>query len=358
MAFNPGGTNYQGFLDQRRMADEGVTAALKAKGEREKQERIKKSGERSQFAKIGSAVARGAAAYYTGGLSEQMGGGEMIDQAMLGTDSEGRAVQNEYGGLVKAGSAVYQGSKAQKAGKLGEQDARFDKLLARRSKNVSDLYAAGDVAGGKEAQQALESMEAKYNANRRDAEGKGWGGSGLGMSDEDYQLMPKAMTQAEMDAKRVQLDGGGGSTPTDTTPTEFTAQEESRFRPRSSSSLMPPKADAPSGPTSFGVSDTSRGVQPVSAAETATAPSSQYQLQGKEREREQNDLIDRITGKGDKAPSESEVRQNRAIGGWMRTPLTLQPNEEGRAIDVTGEWGKKWKQRQAAQNAIQQGRVG
>ena len=42
MAFNPGGTNYQGFLDQRRMADEGVTAALKAKGEREKQERIKK----------------------------------------------------------------------------------------------------------------------------------------------------------------------------------------------------------------------------------------------------------------------------------------------------------------------------
>jgi len=335
MAFNPGGTDYAGFLRQRAQADEGVTRALDRKGRAEKAARIRKSGERSQLAKIGSAVARGAAAYYTGGLSEQYGGGEMIDEAMLGTDSEGRPVRNEYGGLIKAGSAVYQGSKAQKAGKLGEQDARFDKLLARRSKNVSDLYAAGDVAGGKEAQQRLEAMEAKYHTNRRDAEGKGWGGSGLGMSDEDYQLQPKAMTQEEMDAKRVQLDGGGGTTPTDTSPTEFTAQEESRFRPRSS--LMPPPADAPQGPTSFGVSDTSRGVQPVSAAETATALSSQYQLQGRERKREQDDLIERLTsgysqGRSgeNRGTSLRDAYKQQAGGGEDFTNARLTPEEKRR----------------------------
>ena len=62
MAFTAGGTNYQGFLDQRRMADEGVTSALKAKGEAEKRARIKKSGQRSGLQKLGSAVVRGAAA--------------------------------------------------------------------------------------------------------------------------------------------------------------------------------------------------------------------------------------------------------------------------------------------------------
>ena len=39
MAFQAGGTDYRGFLDQRRMADEGVTRALDAKGRAEKAQR-------------------------------------------------------------------------------------------------------------------------------------------------------------------------------------------------------------------------------------------------------------------------------------------------------------------------------
>jgi len=319
MAFQAGGTDYAGFQRTRDRADEGLTRAQDSAGRAAKQARIKKSGERSGLQKLVSAGVRGAAAYYSGGLSEQMGAGGMIDEAMLGTDSEGRAVRNEYGDLVGAGSAIYQGSKAQKAGKLGEQDARFDKLLARRSKNVSDLYAAGDLAGGKEAQASLEQMEMKYNVNRKEAESKGWGGSGLGMSDEDYNLMAPKHTPESVAAEVKARNEGTYGTDTSAdpseafTPIEFTKQEESRFRPPPSS-LIPPKADAPQGPTSFGVPDDSRGVQPVSAAETATSPSSQYQLRGKERERKQDDLIERLTGSGGK--SDQDLQQERALRSW------------------------------------------
>ena len=128
MAFSASGTDYDGFQRSRDRADEGLTRALDAKGRAEKQARIKKSGERSGLQKLGSAVARGAAAYYTGGLSETMGGGDMIDSAMLGTDSEGNAVKNEYGGLIKAGSGVYQGMKARKASDVAK----------KRASNLSD----------------------------------------------------------------------------------------------------------------------------------------------------------------------------------------------------------------------------
>ena len=36
MAFNPGGTDYAGFLRQRAQADEGLTRALDRKGRAEK----------------------------------------------------------------------------------------------------------------------------------------------------------------------------------------------------------------------------------------------------------------------------------------------------------------------------------
>ena len=91
MAYTAGGTDYRGFQSSRDRAREGTTSALKAKGEAEKRARIKKSGERSGLQKLLSAGVRGAAAYYTGGMSEQMGFGGAIDEAMLGTDSEGRA---------------------------------------------------------------------------------------------------------------------------------------------------------------------------------------------------------------------------------------------------------------------------
>ena len=123
MAFSASGTDYRGNQYSRDKADEGLTRALDAKGRAEKQARIKKSGERSGMQKLASTVARGAAAYYTGGLSETMGGGDMIDSAMLGTDSEGNAVKNEYGGLIKAGSGVYQGMKANKASDVAKKRA-------------------------------------------------------------------------------------------------------------------------------------------------------------------------------------------------------------------------------------------
>ena len=294
MAFRAGGTDYGGFLRQRAQADEGVTRAMERKARADKQARIKKSGQRSGFQQLAAGVARGAAAYYTGGLSEQMGAGEMIDEATLGTDSEGGAVRSKYGGLVKAGSAVYQGSKAQKAGKLGEQDARFDKLMDRRQKNVKMLFDSGMKKEGMKAQSAMEDMRLKYDTNRKDAEGKGWGGSGLGMSDEDYNLQPAAMTPEQRAAKVQQLNIGGDTS-------AITGEQDAGGSPfqiakqQVPPSAVPAKPDAPQIPTSFGVPDASRGVQPFSAAETVTAPNSQYQLQGDKRKREQNELIARIT---------------------------------------------------------------
>jgi len=123
MAFNASGTDYGGFQRSRDRADEGLTRALDAKGRAEKQARIKKSGERSGMEKLLSTAARGAAAYYTGGLSEQYGGGDMIDSAMLGTDSQGNAVKNEYGGLIKAGSGIYHGMDAKKKADIANRRA-------------------------------------------------------------------------------------------------------------------------------------------------------------------------------------------------------------------------------------------
>ena len=123
MAFNPSATDYGGMLDLRRLSDKQVTQALKAKGERDRAARIRKSGERSPLQKLGSAAVRGAAAYYTGGASESMGFGGAIDNVMLGTDSEGNPIQNEYGDLVKTGSAVYGAMKDRKAGDVAKKRA-------------------------------------------------------------------------------------------------------------------------------------------------------------------------------------------------------------------------------------------
>jgi len=121
MAFNPGGTDYRGAQASRDRADEGLTRALDAKGRADKQARIKKSGERSGLQKLLSAGVRGAAAFYTGGASEAMGFGGAIDEAMLGTDSEGNAVRNEYGELVGAASQIGTAMSAKKAGEAAKK---------------------------------------------------------------------------------------------------------------------------------------------------------------------------------------------------------------------------------------------
>ena len=124
--------NYAAYQQIRNSAQDNVTRAKlqakqKADAEAEAARRAR-SKKRSMGQKLLSGVARGAAAYYTGGLSEQVGGGQMIDDAILGKDSDGNSIQNEYGGLINAGTRVYQGMKANKASDVAK----------KRASNVSD----------------------------------------------------------------------------------------------------------------------------------------------------------------------------------------------------------------------------
>ena len=206
MAFNPQGTDYRCAQASRDRADEGLTRALDRKGRADKQARIKKSGERSGLQKLVSAGARGLAAVYTGGLSETMGAGSIIDSAMLGTDSEGNAVRNEYGDLVGAGAAVYRGGMAQKDAKLAKQDAKFDKLRNKRMDIVNTMFDAGMKTEGMNALKAIENMETDYAGKRKGMEG-GW--NPFAHSDEDYNaLQPTGMNRAQREARETQLNQG------------------------------------------------------------------------------------------------------------------------------------------------------
>ena len=117
MAFQAQGTDYTGMLRLRAEADTKVTQSIKARKEREAAEAAARSRKRSGIQKLGSAVVRGAAAYYTGGLSETMGGGQMIDKAILGADAE----TNEYGELVGMASQVGGAMSAQKAAGMAKK---------------------------------------------------------------------------------------------------------------------------------------------------------------------------------------------------------------------------------------------
>jgi len=156
MAFQAGGTDYRGFLESRRLADTGLTKALDAKGKADKAKRIADSKKRSGTQKILSAVARGAAAYYTGGLSETMGGGEMIDKAMLGADAE----TNEYGQLVGAASQIGGAMSAQKgmeAAKKLEMQGQKDSAMQTRLDNLDPT--------GKMGMDFVTKREARDSAN-------------------------------------------------------------------------------------------------------------------------------------------------------------------------------------------------
>jgi hypothetical protein len=210
MAFNPGGTDYRGYQSSRDRSDEGLTRALENKARADKQARIKKSGQRSGLQKLISAGVRGAAAYYSGGLSETLGGGKMIDSAMLGTDSEGNAVQNEYGDLAALGSAVYQGSKAQKAQKLAGADSAFDKQYAKRQANVDRLFEHADTAEAKDqafkAQQSLDAYEQDYLAKKQKVSESGFLGTNLGVKDSDYTSLTAGMSPEELSQARTKRE--------------------------------------------------------------------------------------------------------------------------------------------------------
>jgi hypothetical protein len=186
MAFNASGTDYGGFQRSRDRADEGLTRALDAKGRADKQARIKKSGERSGLQKLVSAGVRGAAAYYSAGLSEQVGGGAMIDSAMLGTDSQGNAVKNEYGDLAALGSAVYQGSKAHRLFKHAETAEAKDQAFS--------------------AQQSLDAYEQDYSRKKQDLAESGFLGTNLGVKDSEYSKLTSGMSPEELSQIRAKKD--------------------------------------------------------------------------------------------------------------------------------------------------------
>ena len=134
MAFQAQGTDYTGMLRLRAEADTKVTQSIKARKEREAAEAAARSRKRSGIQKLGSAVVRGAAAYYTGGLSETMGGGQMIDKAILGADAE----TNEYGELVGMASQVGGAMSAQKAAGMAQK-------LAAQSKRDNSMQERLDI---------------------------------------------------------------------------------------------------------------------------------------------------------------------------------------------------------------------
>ncbi len=141
MAFNPN-IDYVGHQRLRAQGIEGVTKAKlwkKKDDERKAAEaaaRAAASKKKSSFGrKIIGAVARGAAAYYTGGASEASGVGGMLDQQIQGGSDYER---NEYGEMVGAVSVMGGMMNAKTANaastRLNAQSARDDQMQDRMDK--------------------------------------------------------------------------------------------------------------------------------------------------------------------------------------------------------------------------------
>ena len=131
--------DYVGHQRARQRGIEGVTRAkLETKLRKEAEERRAAAArasrkKKSSFgSKIVGAVARGAAAYYTGGASEATGLGAMLDQQLRGGDDYER---NEYGDMVGAVSSMSGLMTSKTAGaasaRLNAQSARDDAMQTR-----------------------------------------------------------------------------------------------------------------------------------------------------------------------------------------------------------------------------------
>ena len=159
MAFNPN-IDYVGHQRLRARGIEGVTRAkLQTKLRKEAEARRAAAAaasrkKKSSFGrKIIGAVARGAAAYYTGGASEASGVGGMIDQQIQGGSDYER---NEYGDLVGAVSTMGGMMNAKTANaastRLNAQSARDDQMQERMDKISPE--AGLDFAQKREAKDA------------------------------------------------------------------------------------------------------------------------------------------------------------------------------------------------------------
>ena len=157
--FNPN-IDYVGHQRLRARGIEGVTRAkletkLRAEAEARRQAAIAASKKKkSSFGrKIIGAVARGAAAYYTGGMSEASGLGAMVDkQIQGGADYE----RNEYGDIVGAASTMSGMMTAKTANaastRLNAQSARDDQMQTRM--DAISPRAGLDFAEKREAKDA------------------------------------------------------------------------------------------------------------------------------------------------------------------------------------------------------------
>ena len=145
MAFTPS-IDYVGHQTLRQTALGDVTRAKYTKKLKDEAEarrvaaeaaaaRAKSSRKVGLGRKIVGAVARGAAAYYTGGASEASGMGKMLDQEIQGgKDKE----TNEYGEMVGAASTMSGIMTAKKVGdattRLNAQSAKDDRMQERMDK--------------------------------------------------------------------------------------------------------------------------------------------------------------------------------------------------------------------------------
>lgn len=140
MAFNPNAVNYQQQISAVERGEAKLNEAELRRAAREREIEAKKAAERSDAEKLISGVARGAAAYYTGGLSETLGGGKMIDDVMLGSGAE----RNEYGDMVGMASGIGSAMSAKSGGdvakSLASQSFADDKMQAR----LDAIAATGD----------------------------------------------------------------------------------------------------------------------------------------------------------------------------------------------------------------------
>ena len=216
--------DYVGHQRLRQRGLEGVTKAkldtkLRAEAEARRQAAIAASKKKkSSFGrKIVGAVARGAAAYYTGGASEASGLGGMLDQQIQGgADYE----RNEYGDIVGAASTMSGMMTAKRTNdastRLNAQSARDDAMQERMDKISPEAGLA-----------FAEKREAKDAANRKVFDeykggflnfGKDIDGLDLSSTVMDYSGIKKSDKVKAPDVSAYETDDRGGSQYVSTMP--------------------------------------------------------------------------------------------------------------------------------------------
>lgn len=205
MGYVAGATNYN--LGLRQDAINKTTEAELGKLKRERADRVRKSGERSGLQKLLSAGVRGAAAFYTGGASEAMGFGDTIDSAMLGTDSEGNPVQNEYGKLVGAASQIGTAMSAKKAGEAAQKlkmqqsaDAAMQSRLDKLDPRLGMDYALKLQEKDKKNLETLQGHESGFEGlMNKDVDGLDLEATTVGDWEDKFKGAPKAPTPTQID---------------------------------------------------------------------------------------------------------------------------------------------------------------